>query len=255
MLKDYGLDISTCHWQDTLVPWSCYRAGNLIYFRHFKCATSTYLQLFDKKLKWEHTDTQQIDWDKDKVFSYIRDPLKKHYKGIVEGLTYFPGVFDFFYKTNDPNDLEFLAQLTSIEPHSYTIHRFFGDRALNVHWIPIDTTLDHKQATYDFLQQNGYEISKDIQNWFNALPPANESTEQEKHVFNKLISTSTRPDVQRYIDFDVCLYDSITKNQHFVPHDYKKRILELKQLGNSQTEAELIADAEIKSGQYLLWSY
>ena len=59
------------YWQDTQVPWDCYRSGNLVYFRHFKCATTTYLGLFDDKLQWEHTNTQQINWEKDKIVSEI----------------------------------------------------------------------------------------------------------------------------------------------------------------------------------------
>ena len=203
----------TQYWQDRLVAWDCYRSGNLIYFRHFKCATSTYLRLFEEKLQWEQTDTQKIDWEKDKVFSYIRNPLIKHYKGIVEGLTFFPRMFDFFYQSTDDKDLEFLAQLTSIEPHSYTIHRFFSDNALKVHWIPIDTELNHKQATYDFLKHNGYQVPDQVQTWFNNLSPENQSNEKEKHIFNKLMSTPASPDVKRYIDFDSCLYEAIKSQQ------------------------------------------
>ena len=243
------------YWQDTQVPWDCYRSGNLVYFRHFKCATTTYLGLFDDKLQWEHTNTQQINWEKDKVFSYIRNPLQKHYKGIIEGLILFPELFDFFYRTTNANNLEFLAQLTSIEPHSYTIYRFFGENALKVHWIPIDTELDHKQATYDFLKQNGYEISEQIQDWFNKRPSQNKSADKEKHIYSKLMATPVTSDVQRYIDFDVCLYDSITKKQNFEPHNYQKRILELMSNGKSQTEAESTADLEVSSGHYLLWPY
>ena len=79
--------------------YKCYKhhESNLIFFPYLKCATSTYKKLFEK-LSWNSIDINDIDWNKDHVFSHIKDPLVRHRKGIVEGICeYSPKVKDFFF--------------------------------------------------------------------------------------------------------------------------------------------------------------
>lgn len=240
--------------QDTDVPWPCYKSRNtnLVCFIHRKCASALYDALF-LKLNWMLSDTQQIDWDNNIVFSYIKNPKIKHLKGLTEG------VFSFFPEMKEalstPDGLRFLANVTSIEPHSYTIYRMLGNNSLNMTWIPVDTDLDHKEYTFDFFEQHGEPFLQEDKNWFLSLKKQNESTVEELDFFDKLSAQSTPPEIIRYIDFDQCLYDAITKPSGFEPNNYSDRIQQLLKSGISQSAAEIIADKEVLSTAYLNWKF
>jgi len=67
--------------------WVYYRSptSKLIYFVNYKCASTLY-QTWFAKIGWKmiQSPPADIDWKNYYVFSYIRDPLIKHRKGIVE---------------------------------------------------------------------------------------------------------------------------------------------------------------------------
>ena len=232
---------------DHHVPWLCYRSTkntNLVYFSCNKCA-STFYDAFFKKLNWIKTTTQDINWLNDYVFSYIRNPLIRHRKGIVEGCNFFPDMKLIF--AGHPERLRFLANLTSVEAHSYTLHRMLGDNAKLVHWIPIDTNLDHKKYTLNILAKHNENIDQKIATWLINSNKINESTVEELELFNQLSSINTPPEILRHLDFDICLYTKVTTPPpHIVARKYyAERIQELLNQGLSQEEAEKIVDVEV----------
>ena len=83
--------------------WPAWRCGNLVYYRNYKCATTFYLHIFKT---WEEITTHDIDWEKDHVFSYIRDPIERYRSGIAEFLF---SLFRFNITLKDDiiNDSEF----------------------------------------------------------------------------------------------------------------------------------------------------
>jgi len=224
-----------------------------VYFPHNKCASTLYDQLF-KKLDWQRSDTQDIDWSSDHVFSHIRNPLDKHYKGLVEGLTVWPEILEWFANTTDHN-LGFLSHVMSIDPHSYSIYRYLGPKAMEVTWIPIDTGCNHQQAVFDFLCNHGVTVSDQIKQWFVSLGRVNPAMPHEQALYLRLRALPPQPDVLRYIDFDQCIYDRVTRSQGFEPPQYRVRMQELLQQGLSQVEAESLVDLEVANGQYLQWKF
>ena len=90
---------------------------DLVFFPNPKCA-STHYRTFFVKLKWLYIDIRDIDWNKDIVFAHIMNPLKRHRKGIVEGVyNYFPESKDLFFT---PTGAKFLSNIPILEGHSYT---------------------------------------------------------------------------------------------------------------------------------------
>jgi len=233
---------------DHHVPWLCYRSTKntkLVYFSCNKCA-STFYDAFFKKLNWIETNTQEINWSDDYVFSYIRHPLVRHRKGIVEGIVnFFPEMKSVF--VGHPERFRFLANLTSVEAHSYSLYRMLGENAKHIDWIPIDTELDHKQYTLNILTVHNENIDQETATWFTKFNKANESTTKEIEFFNQLYSIKTPPEILRYLDFDICLYNKVTTPPPhiFAGKYYAKRIHELLNQGLSQEEAEKIVDIEI----------
>jgi hypothetical protein len=234
-------------------PMACYKhpSLNLVFYPHQKCASTTYRLLFEK-LEWIHICITDIDWQQHKVFAHIKDPLVRHRKGIVEGIChYFPEVEDLFMT---PVGSKFLTNITIVESHSYTIEKWLGeDNAVLVHWIPIDTNLDHVKETFNFLEKNGCPVDNSIKKWFENLPKQNESTPNEIKLYNLLMSFETPGEILRYIDFDRCLYGLVLDHYHFEPKNYRARVEQIKLAGFSELEAQHQADSEVSTGQYLNW--
>ena len=248
MLKEFNIV------KNTLTPWFCLKDPNseLIYFVHSKCACSFYKQLF-LKLGWKEFTTTEIDWEKNIVFSHIRDPLEKHRTGIIQWF-YYEGKIDVL--KNNANDLDFFIMLSKIvflDCHSMSIYEHLGDKGALVKWIPMDqSTIDHKQLTIELSEQYS-KINDDVREWFVKLPPANVSTGFKKECYNKLMALPVDPLITKSIEYDRCLYDSVTKKL-FEPENYPQRINYLKSLGMSQEEAEIDADRDIGTGEYLNWN-
>lgn len=240
---------------DYIPPNVCYRhpSSPLVYFPTQKSASSSYRSLF-LRLEWTAIDNRDIQWEQDKVFSHIRDPLIRHRKGIVEGvLNYFRETKDIFLKT--PETFRFLSSIPIVESHSYTLEKYLTrEHAAKVHWIPIDTDLDHVQETLNFLSANGVSLDENTQQWFRFQPPVNVSTSDEIELYNILMSQPTPGEILRYLDFDRCLYAQVLGYYRFEPRQYQRRIKELLSTGLTQQQAESQADNEVESGEYLQWS-
>jgi len=239
-------------WLDQDVPWLCYKStkNNLVYFTCNKCASTFYDALFEK-LEWKKITTIDVDWNKDFIFSYIRHPLVRHRKGIVEGVVnFFPYMKKVFL--DDYQALKFLANVTSVEAHSFSIYRMLGDNALKIQWIPIDTDLDHKKETLRMLKLNNETIPVEIENWFAEQKKQNESTEEELKLYNQLSCMPVPPEIVRYLDFDMCLYDKVTTPPpHILAKEYyQRRIKDLLDQGMNQIQAEEIVDQEVYNNKH-----
>ena len=186
--------------------------SNLMYFVNYKCASSLYRNWF-AKIGWEmlHLSPEQVDWENYYVFSYIRNPLIKHRNGIVE----------FFATQNlmalsklnidiDNQWADIISNIVELDGHSRTIRSILGEtNSLQIDWIPIDTSFDHKQYTLDLLELHGeYILDQDIQELY-SVGRVNESTATENEMFNKLIAMPVSNQIMNYIDFDQCIYDIV----------------------------------------------
>lgn len=237
---------------DQQVGWECYRAPglNLVYFVHRKCASCTYIDLFTR-LNWTSCKSDTIDWDKDTVFSHIRNPLVKHRKGVVEIISKF-NLIDTVI--DNPALQTLLAGSTGLDVHTITIQRFLGNNAVKVNWIPIDTKSDHKEETINFIERHGQTVNHRVKTEFYQAPIQNQSSASETKLYNMLMDLPVTSGIVRYIDFDRCLYDYIT-TKDFEPREYSLRIEQLKSQGHEQLIAEKLADDEVASGKYLDWKF
>jgi hypothetical protein len=224
---------------------------DLIFFPHPKCASSTYKSFF-ALLKWTQIDINDINWQQDQVFAHIKEPLTRHRKGIVEGIcNYFPEVKEMFQ-----TDLgaKFLTNITIVEPHSYTIEKWFGQKhAAMVNWIPIDTDLSHTQLTVDYLEQQGVDIDPAMKAYLSSNPRINKSTDDEIKLYNVLMSYETPGEILRYLDFDMCLYAQVLELYNVEPKHYRSRVDQLKATGLSELQAQAQADQEVETGEFLNW--
>ena len=198
--------------KDCDVPWECWRDPNsrLVYFVHSKCASRLYDKLMNK-LNWVQTNTQNIDWSNDVVFSFIRNPVIKHRKGIVEFFFYEQ---KYIHLVNDvlhnPDWLILLSNAIYLDHHSMSIYSMLAENASKVRWIPIDADIDHKQIAVDLLKQYN-AIDTETANWFVSTTKVNESTPAELNLFNLLSRQPVPSQVIRYLDYDDILYQHSLK--------------------------------------------
>lgn len=249
MLKDFKIV------KNETTPWACYKDPRslLVYFVHSKCACLFYQELF-LKLGWHICTVNDIDWEINRVFSYIRDPLVKHRIGIIEWFYFNNCVHLLEENANNNNFFKLLSEIGHIDHHSLSIYDHLGDKSQLVQWIPIDRPgIDHKQITVALLQQYSI-VDPAIKEWFLKRPPVHVSTGFKKECSNRLMSLPTHPMITKSIEYDRCLYDNVIRPLRFEPDNFQLRVKELEKTGLDNLEAQAAADAEVESGEYLKWN-
>lgn len=235
-------------------PWGCLKDphANLVYWIHSKCACSFYKQIF-AILDWKIIRLDEVNWDRDTVFSYIRDPLVKHRTGIIQW--FYHNNKEELLKTNKNNNdfFEMLSTIAWLDWHSMPISDHLSlDKIKKITWIPIDVPeINHVEQTLELLNKH-ISIPTSIREQISRISPVNVSTGFKNRCKQKLLAIKPTPMIIKSIEIDRWIYDrSVIKN--FEPDTYHKYIEKLKLSGLSQLLAEKIADRDVESGEYLNW--
>jgi len=194
--------------------WVYFRSttAKLMYFVNYKCASTLYRHWF-AKIGWEvvHLSSDEVDWKNYYVFSYIRNPLIKHRKGVVEFFAK-QQLTDLLESTMEVDDrwVNIISNIVDLDGHTRTIRSILGETTpLQIDWIPIDTSFDHKKYTIDLLEMHGeYILDQHKQQLYSAMR-VNEATTTENKMFEKLMAVSVSDQIINFIDFDQCIYDMV----------------------------------------------
>ena len=235
-------------------PWACFRDGSgpLVYFLNSKCACSFYKKLFNK-LNWQVCTTDDIDWNTDIVFSYIRDPIQRHRMGIIEWFYFFKQEELLTKNFDNATFFQLISEAVYLDIHSMSIYEHLGENSLTVNWIPVDQpTVNHRNTTLELIEKYS-SITDEDKRWFLELAPQHVSGKFKKACINKLLLIPPTSLIIKSIEFDQYLYDRVTKPKNFEPENYQYRIAQLLSSGLSQFDAEKIADQEVAVGQYQNW--
>lgn len=183
----------------------CARWNNLVYARTLKCGSEFFYKNFTQTAGWEPCRWADIDWNRDSVFSYVMDPVKRRHKGISE----------FLIQTNSV-DLLFssvpfqavIAQVPCLDDHSASLHNIYGDRIQNIEWLPI--VADHSvaiRATDALLQRHGHQSIK----WNSAF--AHTTANYMDNIYNRVKelwdSTFINDYVRFYFEKDIELFQRV----------------------------------------------
>ena len=187
------------------------------------------------------------------MFSFIRDPLKKHRLGIIEWFYYFGKVHLLEENANNRDFFEMISNIVYMDIHSMSIKEHLGEKnASKIIWIPIDDpNTNHVNETVKLIELHS-SIEEDVKQWALNSPPYHTSEGFKKECNLKLMAIPPIPLVVKSLEYDQTLYDKAIKKD-FEPENYAMRIAELKNNGLSQQQAEQQADAEVESGEYLNW--
>ncbi len=234
-------------------PWLCFKdpMSKLVYWVHSKCACSFYKRIF-KHLGWTETNTTDIDWDNDVIFSYMRDPLVKHRVGIIEWF-YFNNC-EYLLKDNFGSEQFFvlLSQATYLDWHSMSILDHLGkEKVSKIIWFPIDTEINHVGETIKLIEQHR-PVPAEYKKIILEEKPYHTSGGFKKLCNEKILKIQPTPMIIKSLEYDRWLYDTVTK-KNFEPANYPQRIEFLKSRGLTQEEAEQQADNDVHTGEYLNW--
>lgn len=157
------------------------------------------------RLGWQQTTLDTVDWQHDKVFSYIRDPHKRRIAGVAE----YAALQSPYAGTEIVCDKKYMKMMNDIfilDPHTVSIHDILGSRAELVDWIPVDTKVDHIQMTEIFLKENGHDV--DLRFAYNMSSAERNVTlgGPRKTVQDYLATLPQHTYVISYLDYDDILY-------------------------------------------------
>lgn len=177
------------------------RHQNLVYLSIPKHASTFYQDIFLNHLGWKKIDLQDIDWDKDKVFAHIINPMVRHTKGTIQALMQLNLI-----KYVDHPLLQELLPNAIFDYHSQPLVTTIGrDICYKIEWIPLDhPEFSGNQLTTIFLRDHGVSID------LNAFPMINISDKFKKDLFNKISKLkSDNLSIQNWYEQDISLYESV----------------------------------------------
>jgi hypothetical protein len=190
----------------------CYRSpcGKLVFIRNDKCASTYHSDLF-RRNNWQKQMASSIDWDKDHVFSFIRDPYVRHIQGIIEDLIWV-GIEKPLVELMSR---QFWKNLPWIGSHSMPMTIKFGNNAAKIDWIPIDVeTLSSRVILNDLLSKYNLTIE-----WYTDLTKY-ESDAYKKELFAHISKMSPYKNILlREVSKDYELYDSVL-TKYNIPLDH-----------------------------------
>lgn len=111
----------------------CCRYGDLVYARNLKCASSYFYGNLTVNYGWTPISYEDIDWQRDHVFSHIMDPVRRNLKGKLEYLK----MTNLASLLLDPAFLTFMRDICFFDEHSISYHDTFVDRCDLIDWIPL----------------------------------------------------------------------------------------------------------------------
>jgi len=182
---------------------------NVGYLRSLKCASTYYTNIF-RANGWIQQGINDIDWDRDDVFSFIIDPYVRHIKGMVEDITSW-GLENIMI--NNLGRFHW-RQIPWIDSHSMPLSILLKDECDKIDWIPIDGAAPFgEQLLENKLAKYGITI-----NW-NFDVYRNESNEYKKNLFFQLVKLSSgKQENFRYFCRDWELYEQAVKKHNVILH-------------------------------------
>jgi hypothetical protein len=153
IIRDYRDSLS----RQLLKQNSYLKKDNFVYVPVWKCASSYYIRLFEHN-GWNQIQFQHIDWHNDYVFGFIRDPIERYFKGLVEELfaANIVGAEEFIKQNIDnisnDNHLMFLTH------HGMPVSMLHREHISDINWIPLYQAKDWVSSRFKLEYPNDLNI-------------------------------------------------------------------------------------------------
>jgi len=181
--------------------------GPLVYVRTLKCASTFFWKSF-RRFGWVDIAFDQIDWQRQQVFSHIMDPRMRRIKGIAE-FVWMNHAQDQL--ATDPAYRTFVQQTPVLDNHTVSYYENFGDHCDQIDWIPLIPNAPRQQVadlTSLMLFDHGVKIFKRWQ-WGEQHASEADKRQIQKQVVECLDSASDTSAVDQYLHQDTVLYQRV----------------------------------------------
>jgi len=190
--------------------------GPLVYVRSLKTASTFFYHNLVQHYGWSEINFNDVDWDRQRVFSHIIDPVERRHKAFAEYLT-MTGNAELFY--SNPNFRRMLTTLPLLDVHSVSLHNYFGSRTRNIDWIPLTAShSDNICVTERILDEYaGTQQHKWNMEFVHASHKEKQQLAQDlKTDWDTARKNNNIPEVSMlYLEHDINLYCSVV--QYFNP--------------------------------------
>lgn len=185
--------------------------GPLVYVRSLKTASTFFYNNLIQRYGWEEINFNDIDWDRQRVFSHIIDPIERRHKAVAEYLSMTHNV-ELFYST--PSFRQMLTTLPLLDVHSTSLHEYFGSRTRNIDWIPL-TEDRHNNIRVTERIMNEYAGTRqhkwDMGHEHAGTPEKRQLARDLKSDWDTAYAKNEVPEVSiLYLDRDINLYRNVT---------------------------------------------
>ena len=197
-----------------------YRYKNLVYVPLPKHASASYIHFFRDILKWNYTESYNIDWTNDIVFAHLIHPITRYVNGVVQILKQ----HRLSHLIESKDFLTLLRTSIFFDQHTYPITRIFDlPQCFQIEWLLLDhnpassLSVSGEKFTQAFLKDHGVEIDT------NDIKKLNQTTGKDL-ILREKIKVHTDEMLESLIfvlQEDLNLYNQVTIHTHFFDIDHK----------------------------------
>lgn len=157
-----------------------FKNNNLVYVYVPKNASSYYSGLFEDN-NWQKVRYREIDWQNDYVFGFLRDPVERYFKGLVEECWANNIVsVEQFIEDNRIN-IETENHFLLFTHHGLPVSMMLREYANKINWVPL--TIDNNAYVNDLCQK--HNIVLDYSDHLNSF----EANDEKNKMYNYFRST------------------------------------------------------------------
>lgn len=171
------------------------KSAKLAYLPVLKNASMTFSALCEQ-LGWEVSQFDLLP-DDCVIFSHIRDPIERHFKGTAE----------FLFKKKlghlvDNADWQKVWATAVMDAHTYPITWSVGNKKDSIVWIPLGPNIDTNKLTIEFLSTHNINIDT-ITNVNDNIPARTELYHKLKTLWPIIDEAQT---LTHFYDADIVLW-------------------------------------------------
>ena len=200
-------------WRHRVEACSC---GPLVYIRTLKCASTFFFRNLVDNYRWEEIRWMDIDWQRQKVFSHMLDPIERRHQGIAEYL-FMTGTNELFY--THPGFKEVVANAPVLDMHSQSYFDNYGSYCWMIDWIPMNISRTDLITVTNKLMASYGQVLTDKWDMSQEHVGAPEKKKLVADLRAQWQENGPSEVVKVYFERDVDLYQQVAKNfNHIADH-------------------------------------
>jgi hypothetical protein len=190
-------------WRHHIEACTC---GPLVYIRNLKCASTFFYKNLIDNCKWNEIAFTEIDWNTQRVFGHIQDPVQRRHSAISE-YVFMTSTQDLYYQ--NAGFKEIIDSASLLDKHSLSYNDTFGHYCWLIDWIPLTGSHhDVIQVTEKLLEHYHINTPKWDFGWAHYGDPAKKKLAEDLKSAWELGIEDT---AKIYLEKDIALWNMVTE--------------------------------------------